>query len=56
MTARAVTISWPGKGGCVSVEEKDGGIVGAVVLCGMQSDGTITPVLVDSNGKLVTTA
>jgi hypothetical protein len=26
-----------------------------VILCGTQSDGTITPVRVDSDGKLVTT-
>jgi hypothetical protein len=27
-----------------------------VVLCGTQAGGTITPVLVDSTGKLITTA
>ncbi len=26
-----------------------------VVICGEQSDGTITPVLVDSDGKIITT-
>lgn len=26
-----------------------------VLLCGVQSDGTVTPVLVDSDGKLITT-
>ena len=26
-----------------------------VLLCGVKSDGTVTPVLVDSDGKLITT-
>ena len=27
-----------------------------ILICGVQLDGTITPILVDSNGKLITTS
>jgi hypothetical protein len=38
-----------------AVEGEDSGEI-RVVLCGTQLDGTITPLLCDADGKLVTTA
>lgn len=41
---------------CNEDGEAIGGITGLkVVLCGTQSDGTITPLLCDADGQLVTT-
>lgn len=39
---------------CIAVDNEDGTAILKIVLYGTQSDGTITPILVDSDGKIVT--
>lgn len=38
---------------CMSVDNEDETSTLKVLICGVQSDGTITPVLVDSDGKII---
>jgi len=52
MTARDVTRRRQNGLGDVDVEDADGDSVHAYPVCGIQSDGTITPLTVDANGEL----
>lgn len=40
---------------CIAIDNSDGTSTLRIVICGEQADGTITPILVDSSGKIVTT-
>lgn len=37
---------------CIATENEDETATLKILICGMQSDGTITPILVDSDGKI----
>ena len=40
---------------CISIDNGNETSTLKVLICGAQSDGTITPILVDSDGKIIVT-
>lgn len=55
MTARDVTRARQNGNNDLEVEDASGYQNRAIVICGVQADGTVTPILVDSDGKVITT-
>lgn len=44
----------PDERSCIEKDTAEGNVM-RVLLCGEQADGTVTPVLVNADGKLITT-